>query len=130
RLPNNCKGVRPNWGGLVSDFVLGSYVPSWKPKTKSYTWHYREGWRGDGAGGWCQTLFLVLTCRLGNQKQSLTPGTIGRDGGGMVRGAGVRLCSWFLRAVLETKNKVLHLALGTPRDRRENGLERWWILRR
>ena len=44
--------------------------------------------------------------------------------------AGVRLCSWFLRAVLETKNKVLHLALGTPRDRRENGLERWWIMRR
>ncbi len=27
--------------------------------------------------GWCQTLFLVLTCRLGNQKQRLTPGTIG-----------------------------------------------------
>jgi len=23
--------------------------------------------------GWCQTLFLVLTCRLRNQKQSLTP---------------------------------------------------------
>jgi hypothetical protein len=28
----------------------------------------------DGVGeGWCQTLFLVLTCRLRNQKQSLTP---------------------------------------------------------
>src|SRR5208337_2811385 len=25
--------------------------------------------------GWCQTLFLVLTCRLRNQKQSLTPRT-------------------------------------------------------
>src|SRR5208337_1019602 len=23
--------------------------------------------------GWCQTLFLVLTCRLRNQKQCLTP---------------------------------------------------------
>jgi hypothetical protein len=28
------------WGGMVSDFVLGSYVPSSKPKTKSDTWHY------------------------------------------------------------------------------------------
>src|SRR5208282_2264652 len=26
-------------GGMVSDFVLGSYVPSSKPKTKSDTWH-------------------------------------------------------------------------------------------
>ncbi len=25
---------------MVSDFVLGSYVPSSKPKTKSDTWHY------------------------------------------------------------------------------------------
>src|SRR5208337_3316286 len=25
--------------------------------------------------GWCQTLFLVLTCRLRNQKQSLIPGS-------------------------------------------------------
>ncbi len=35
-----------------------------------------EGWWGGMVSdleGWCQTLFLVLTCRLGNQKQSLTP---------------------------------------------------------
>ncbi len=31
-------GVR---GGMVSDFVLGSYVPSSKPKTKSDTCHYQ-----------------------------------------------------------------------------------------
>jgi len=33
-------GVR--LGGMVSDFVLGSYVPSSKPKTKSDTWHLRS----------------------------------------------------------------------------------------
>jgi len=41
------------WGGMVSDL---------------------EGWC-QTLEGWCQTLFLVLTCRLRNQKQSLTPGT-------------------------------------------------------
>src|SRR5271157_5943102 len=46
----------------------------------------------------CQTLFLVLTCRLWC--------------GGWCHGVedGVRLCSWFLRAVFETKNKVRHHA--------------------
>src|SRR5271157_3527607 len=35
RLP-----VTADAGGMVSDFVLGSYVPSSKPKTKSHTWQY------------------------------------------------------------------------------------------
>ncbi len=56
----------------MSDFVLGSYVPSSKPKTKSDTWH-----------------------SLGHIKELAK---LGSDG--------VRLCSWFLRAVFETKNKV------------------------
>src|SRR5271157_5670656 len=29
-------------GGMVSDFVLGSYVPSSKPKIKSDTWHSKN----------------------------------------------------------------------------------------
>src|SRR5271157_4155153 len=67
--------------------------------------------------GWCQTLFLVLTCRLRNHKQSLTPGTDTwhsvlptlPDVEGCCQTSWrdvVRLCSWFLRAVFETKNKV------------------------
>src|SRR5208282_1520686 len=62
-------------GGMVSDFVLGSYGKN----------GVREGWCQTWEG-WCQTLFLVLT-RGGMVSDFVLGSYAGRDG--------VRLCSWF-----------------------------------
>src|SRR5208337_545807 len=39
----------------------------------------QSGPPGGQLWGWCQTLFLVLTCCLGNQKQSLTLRQVARE---------------------------------------------------
>ncbi len=55
--------------------VYQSYLQAGRDGVRLCSWFLRGGMVSDFVEGWCQTSFLVLTCRLRNQKQSLTPGT-------------------------------------------------------
>ncbi len=55
--------------------VYQSYLQAGRDGVRLCSWFLRGGMVSDFVEGWCQTSFLVLTCRLRNQKQSLIPGS-------------------------------------------------------